>query len=164
MLEATYLPRVMGSRVSSILHCFNMECLSAFFWLHLYSRELMLLLMACRSLAMRALSTLRGLRGAPEVPPLCRETQSLGQQMLERWEQMGHFNFKVYFDFRLLNGFLHIQLIIHVLFWLMKHLLTCQIFDWILILTEYFYVILLPNSVIRIHSLVTRQHLLEIFL
>ena len=30
---------------------------------------------------MRALSTLRGLRGAPEVPPLCRETQSLGQQM-----------------------------------------------------------------------------------
>ena len=39
--------------------------------------------------ALRALSTLRGLRGAPEVPPLCRETQSLGQQMLERWEQMG---------------------------------------------------------------------------
>ena len=31
----------------------------------------------------RALLTLRGLRGAPEVPPLCRETQSLGQQMLE---------------------------------------------------------------------------------
>ena len=31
---------------------------------------------------LRALSTLRGLRGAPEVPPLCRETQSLGQQML----------------------------------------------------------------------------------
>ena len=31
----------------------------------------------------RALSTLRGLRGAPEVPPLCRETQSLGQQMLK---------------------------------------------------------------------------------
>ena len=28
------------------------------------------------------LSSLRGLRGAPEVPPLCRETQSLGQQML----------------------------------------------------------------------------------
>ena len=39
--------------------------------------------------ALRALSTLRGLRGAPEVPPLCRETQSLGQQILERWEQMG---------------------------------------------------------------------------
>ena len=39
--------------------------------------------------SMRALSTLRGLREAPEVPPLCRETQSLGQQMLERWEQMG---------------------------------------------------------------------------
>ena len=33
---------------------------------------------------LRALSSLRGLRGAPEVPPLCRETQSLGQQMLER--------------------------------------------------------------------------------
>ena len=32
--------------------------------------------------ALRALSTLRGLRGAPGVPPLCRETQSLGQQML----------------------------------------------------------------------------------
>ena len=32
--------------------------------------------------ALRALSTLRGLRGAHEVPPLCRETQSLGQQML----------------------------------------------------------------------------------
>ena len=33
--------------------------------------------------ALRALSSLRGLGGAPEVPPLCRETQSLGQQMLE---------------------------------------------------------------------------------
>ena len=33
--------------------------------------------------ALRALSTLRGLRGTPEVPPLCRETQSLGQQMLK---------------------------------------------------------------------------------
>ena len=33
--------------------------------------------------ALRALSTLRGLRGAPEVPPLCRETQSFGQHMLE---------------------------------------------------------------------------------
>ena len=32
--------------------------------------------------ALRALLSLRGLRGAPEVPPLCRETQSLGQQML----------------------------------------------------------------------------------
>ena len=32
---------------------------------------------------LRALSSLRGLRGAPEVPPLYRETQSLGQQMLE---------------------------------------------------------------------------------
>ena len=29
--------------------------------------------------ALRTLSTLRGLRGAPEVLPLCRETQSLGQ-------------------------------------------------------------------------------------
>ena len=27
-------------------------------------------------------ATLRGLRGAPEVPPLCRETQPLGPQML----------------------------------------------------------------------------------
>ena len=34
---------------------------------------------------LRTLSSLRGLRGAPEVPPLCRETQSLGQHMLERW-------------------------------------------------------------------------------
>ena len=33
--------------------------------------------------ALRALSTLRGLRGAPEVPPICRETQSLEQHMLE---------------------------------------------------------------------------------
>ena len=32
---------------------------------------------------LRALSTLSGLRGPPEVPPLCRETQSLGQQMLK---------------------------------------------------------------------------------
>ena len=32
---------------------------------------------------LRALSSLRGLRGAPAVPPLCRETQSHGQQMLE---------------------------------------------------------------------------------
>ena len=32
---------------------------------------------------LRALSTLRGLRGAPEVPPLCQETPSLGQQMLK---------------------------------------------------------------------------------
>ena len=32
---------------------------------------------------LRALSSLRGLRGTPEVPPLCRETQSLGQHMLE---------------------------------------------------------------------------------
>ena len=32
--------------------------------------------------ALKALSTLRGLRGTPDVPPLCQETQSLGQQML----------------------------------------------------------------------------------
>ena len=31
----------------------------------------------------RALSSLSGLRWAPALPPLCRETQSLGQQMLE---------------------------------------------------------------------------------
>ena len=29
-----------------------------------------------------------GIMGEPEVPPLCRETQSLGQQMLERWQEM----------------------------------------------------------------------------
>ena len=28
-----------------------------------------------------------GIMGEPEAPPLCQETQSLGQQMLERWEQ-----------------------------------------------------------------------------
>ena len=39
--------------------------------------------------ALRALSSLRRLRGAPAVPPLCRETQSLGQQMLERWAKIG---------------------------------------------------------------------------
>ena len=33
--------------------------------------------------ALRALSTLRGLREAPEAPPLCRVMQSLGQHMLE---------------------------------------------------------------------------------
>ena len=33
--------------------------------------------------ALRTLSSLGGLRGAPAVPPLCRETQSLGQHMLE---------------------------------------------------------------------------------
>ena len=32
--------------------------------------------------ALRALSSLRGLRGAPALLPLCQETQSLGQQML----------------------------------------------------------------------------------
>ena len=32
--------------------------------------------------ALKTLSTLRGLRGASEFPPLCRDTQSLGQQML----------------------------------------------------------------------------------
>ena len=32
--------------------------------------------------ALKALSSLRGLRGAPEVPPLSQETQSLGQQIL----------------------------------------------------------------------------------
>ena len=30
-----------------------------------------------------------GIMGAPAVTPLCQETQSLGQQMLERWEKMG---------------------------------------------------------------------------
>ena len=32
---------------------------------------------------LRTLSSLTGLRGAPEVPPLCRETQSLGQHMFD---------------------------------------------------------------------------------
>ena len=40
--------------------------------------------------ALRALSTLRGLRGAPEVPPLCRETQSLGQHMLDHFYLLCH--------------------------------------------------------------------------
>ena len=39
--------------------------------------------------ALRTLSSLRDLMGAPEVPPICLETQSLGQQKLERWEKMG---------------------------------------------------------------------------
>ena len=42
--------------------------------------------------ALRALSTLRGLRVAPEVPPLCRETQSLGQQMLNAPVGINGFN------------------------------------------------------------------------
>ena len=48
---------------------------------------------------LRALSTLRGLRGAPEVPPLCRETQSLGQQMLrQQKDSLPKYNFfKFYF-------------------------------------------------------------------
>ena len=41
------------------------------------------ILIIARDATLRALSSLRGLRGAPEVPPLCRETQSLGQHMLE---------------------------------------------------------------------------------
>ena len=41
--------------------------------------------------ALKALSTLRGLWGAPEVPPLCRETQSLADRKCwtQRWAQMG---------------------------------------------------------------------------
>ena len=35
--------------------------------------------------ALRALSSLRSLRGAPEVPHYAERRQSLGQQMLERW-------------------------------------------------------------------------------
>ena len=35
--------------------------------------------------ALRALSSLRGLRGAPEVPHYAERRHSLGQQMLERW-------------------------------------------------------------------------------
>ena len=47
--------------------------------------------------ALRALSTLRGLRGAPEVPPLCRETQSLGQQMLNAPVGINGINFFILF-------------------------------------------------------------------
>ena len=35
--------------------------------------------------ALRALSSLRGLRGAPEIPHYAERRQSLGEQMLERW-------------------------------------------------------------------------------
>ena len=43
--------------------------------------------------ALRALSTLRGLRGAPAFPPLCRETQSLGQQMLNATVSINGLNY-----------------------------------------------------------------------
>ena len=36
--------------------------------------------------------------GEPRVLPLCRETQSLGQQMLERWEQMGYIHDVICFN------------------------------------------------------------------
>ena len=52
------------------MHCFYPICL-------------VVLLLGVVHQNAKALSTLRGLRGAPEVPPLCRETQSLGQQMLK---------------------------------------------------------------------------------
>ena len=39
--------------------------------------------------ALRALSTLRGLRGHPRWPHYAERRQSLGQQMLERWAKMG---------------------------------------------------------------------------
>ena len=39
--------------------------------------------------ALRALSSLRGLRGAPAVPYYAERRQSLGQQMLERWVKIG---------------------------------------------------------------------------
>ena len=38
---------------------------------------------------LRALSSLSGLRGAPEVSHYAERRQSLGQQMLERWAKMG---------------------------------------------------------------------------
>ena len=57
--------------------------------------------------ALRALSTLRGLRGAPEVPPLCRETQSLGQQMLNTPFGINGLN-QSYLDTKL--SYLHIRL------------------------------------------------------
>ena len=39
--------------------------------------------------ALRALSSLWGLRGAPEDPHYAKRRQSLGQQMLERWAKIG---------------------------------------------------------------------------
>ena len=42
--------------------------------------------------ALRALSSPRSLRGAPEVPHYAKRRQSLGQQMLEQWAKMGYTN------------------------------------------------------------------------
>ena len=56
-------------------------------------------------LALRALSTLRGLRGAPAVPPLGRETQSLGQQMLNA--TVGVNGLRVRFEFLQPSGVNH---------------------------------------------------------
>ena len=39
--------------------------------------------------ALRTLSSLRGLRGAPKGPHYAERRQSLGQQMLERWLKIG---------------------------------------------------------------------------
>ena len=39
--------------------------------------------------ALRALSSLRGLRGTPEVPRYAERRQSLGQQMLKQWAKIG---------------------------------------------------------------------------
>ena len=66
--------------------------------------------------ALRALSSLRG---APEVPPLCRETQSLGQQMYGKHNiciytytfrkifSDHYHNFKYYFPFSLIHATLY---------------------------------------------------------
>ena len=59
--------------ILSCLLSFNKTC---------FKNSLLPGIQICIHIYLRALSTLRGLRGAPEVPPLCRETQSLGQQML----------------------------------------------------------------------------------
>ena len=63
--------------------------------------------------ALKALSTLRGLRGAHEVPPLCRETQSLGQQMLK--EPLGINGLSTVYEFWN-NIFVYIKYIKYLLF------------------------------------------------
>ena len=58
-------------------------CLIILICIRYYTYTVLIPINICSpSFLLRALSSLRGLRGAPEVPPLCRETQSLGQQML----------------------------------------------------------------------------------
>ena len=72
-----FLPTVAFSQLSSNMCC-PRDCVS---W-HNGGTVGALLKPLRDDSALRALSSLRGLRGAPSVPPLCQETQSLGQQML----------------------------------------------------------------------------------